>query len=163
MKLIHRFIILSSIGFGVGIIMGVMITAWSATATYADGNLYLCSKDLIEAVGNPLLAFVIEAFASGLYGILAMGGSGVYAIESWSIAKCTAIHYAVTMAGFYILAFSMRWLLPGRIADALFMFVIITVPYIFIWLINYLSYRAQLRSINKTLEELKLKDREVMS
>ena len=151
----HKLIILSSIGFGLGVIMGTMLTAFSATMTYSDGTLYLCSPDLIKACGNPLVAFTIQALFSGIYGILAMGGSAVYSIENWGLVKCTAIHYIATMAGIFVLAFSMRWFPINDVGAIITMFIMITIPYICIWLANYLSYRAQLEKINKELEELK--------
>ncbi len=155
MKFSHRLIIRSSIGFGLGVIVGVMITAFSATLTYADGNLYLCSKELIEAVGNPLLAFTIQAIVSGIYGVIGLGGSVVYSIEEWSIVKCTSLHYLTVMVGFYIMAFLMRWFRITDIAEILTMFVMMTAVYIIIWISNYLSCKAQLKEINKELDELK--------
>ena len=155
MKFSHRLIILSSIGFGIGVIVGVMITAFTATLTYADGNLYLCSKELIEAVGNPLLAFTIQALTSGIYGVIAVGGSVVYSIEEWSIVKCTSLHYLTVMIGYYIMAFLMRWFRITDIAEILTMFIMMTIAYTMIWMANYLSYKAQLKEINKELEELK--------
>lgn len=153
----HKIVILSSLGFGLGVIIGVMICAFSSTMTYADGNLYLCSKELMEAVGNPLLAFTIQAFASGLYGVLGMGGSAVYSIEEWGLLKCTVTHYIAVIVGFFILAFSMRWFTFRQIfaPDVIITVACITVAYIIIWMANYLSCKAQLKEINKELDELK--------
>jgi len=155
MKFSHRLIMLSSIGFGIGVITGVMITAFSATLTYADGNLYLCSRELIEAVGNPLVAFTIQAIVSGIYGIIAVGGSVVYSIEEWSIVKCTSLHYVTVMVGYYIMAFLMRWFTFRDIGVIFTMFIMMTIAYFIIWMINYLSYKAQLKEINRELNELK--------
>ena len=156
MKISHKFVIFSSLGFGMGVIIGVMICAFSATLEYADGNLYLCSKELIEAVGNPLAAFTIQAFASGLYGILGMGGSVVFSIEKWSILKCTVIHYLAVITGFLVLAFTMRWFGDKDGLVSLFITLgIMTVAYIVIWIANYLSSKSQLDQINKELDELK--------
>ena len=156
MKISHKFVIFSSLGFGMGVIIGVMICAFSATLTYSDGTLYLCSKELIEAVGNPLTAFTIQAFTSGLYGILAMGGSVVYSIEKWSILKCTLIHYLAVIAGFIIMAITMRWFIGKEgLVSMVITLGIMTVVYIVIWIANYLSSKSQLEQINKELDELK--------
>ena len=155
MKFSHRVIMLSSIGFGIGVIMGVMITALTATLTYGDGTLYLCSKELSDSVGSPLLAFTIQAFFSGIYGVLAVGGSAVYGLEEWSVLKCTATHYIAVMCGYFVLAFTMRWFTPKDIDAILTMFIMMTIAYFIIWLINYLSYKAELNEINKELEHLK--------
>lgn len=153
----HRVIILSSLGFGLGVIVGVMICAVSATMSYSDGNLYLCSRELMDVIGNPLLAFTIQAFASGLYGVLGMGGSAVYSIEEWGLLKCTLTHYIAVIAGFFVLAFSMRWFTFRDILepDVIITVAMITLAYVIIWMVNYLSCKAQLKEINKELDELK--------
>ncbi len=155
MKFSHRFLILASLGFGLGIIVGTLITAATATMTYADGTLYLCSRQLIEDVGNPLLAFTIQCFATGIYGAIAMGGSAVYSIEEWSIARCTVTHFFSTIVCLYILGFFMRWFTLEDFSSLLTMFVIFVIPYIIIWMVNYLSCRKELRKINRELEILK--------
>ena len=78
-----RVIFLSSMGFALGMMIGTIITAVTATMEYADGTVYLCSKEFNDFIGNPLLAFVIQALVSGLYGMIGMGGSSVYYIEEW--------------------------------------------------------------------------------
>ena len=158
MKFSHKVLILASIGFGLGVIVGVMLSAFFSTLSIADGNLYLCSEALTRAVGDPLLAFVIEALLSGLNGAVAMGLSSVYSIEEWSVAKCTAVHYFPTMTVCFIVAFSLRWILIGDIAMILIMFSMMTVAYFIIWLSFYISYRIQLKKINRELEEFKLSE-----
>ena len=65
------------------------------------------------------------------------------------------------MTSYFVLAFSMRWFTVKDIRDALIMFVILVFVYFIIWIINYLTYKAELKAINKELEELKKADREV--
>lgn len=155
MKMRHRITILASIGFGMGVIFGVMITAFSATLTYGDGTLHLCSEGLIKAVGDPLTAFTIQAFASGLHGALALGSSAIYEYEKWSLVKVTFIHYITVMISFYTLAFLMRWFVPDEPKEPVIMFFIMTGVYFVIWLSNYISYRAELKKLNRELDEYK--------
>ncbi|MBR5420312.1 MAG: DUF3021 domain-containing protein [Lachnospiraceae bacterium] len=154
MKFSQRLILFSSIGFGLGVIVGVIICTVSATLSYADGTIHLCSNELLAAVGDPLFAFSIQTFASGLYGVLGFGGSAVYGIEEWGLLKCTLIHYLAVMTGFLILAFSMRWFMHD-VVSLIIMLGIMTAVYMMIWLGNYLSYKAQLNEINRELDELK--------
>ena len=154
MKMIHRVLTLSSIGFGMGVIVGVMISAVSATLSHNDGTLHLCSDALMQTVGNPLAAFAIQAFATGLLGAVAMGGSAVYGVEKWSLIKVTLFHYVLTMTAYFAVAFVMRWF---SITDkeTLIMFLVMTLCYFIIWIANYLSYKAELKKINSELDELK--------
>ncbi len=151
----ERVIFLASIGFGIGVISTVLITAFIATLGQGDGNLYLCSIAFTEAVGNTLLAFAIQTILGGIFGAAVMGVSAVYGIEEWSIVKCTTVHYLFTMIGYFTLGFSVRWFDPGKLFDVFFMFFFMTAMYVVIWLANYLSYKKELNLINMELEELR--------
>ena len=151
----QKVIFLSSIGFGIGVMAVTLITATISTMVQSDGYLYLCSVALIDAVGNPLLAFAIQTVLGGLFGGAVMGASAVYAIEDWGLFKCTSIHYVFTMAGYYILGFSMRWFTTEDLAEVIILFIAMTVGYAIIWMANYLAYKKQLNHINEELEELR--------
>ncbi len=150
-----KFIMLASIGFGIGVITGVMITAFSATMEYNDGNLWLCSREFIESVGNPLVAFTIQAIMSGVYGIFSVGGMMIYQIEEWGLMKCTVIHYLIIMGGYFLLAFSMRWFGPSDIVTIIYMSISMTIGFFIIWLINFLKAKKVLKELNMELKEFK--------
>ena len=155
MKLKQKIIILSSFGFGVGVLAGTLLAALLGSLSAGDGTLHLCASELVDAVGNPLTAFIIQALASGLFGVLAVGGSAIYSVEKWSLVKVTVIHYLMVMVGYYVLAFSVHWLSFSDPVPILIIFVMMTAGYVMIWLFNYLSYRKQLEEINKELDEFK--------
>ena len=150
-----RVIFLSSMGFALGIMLGTVITAVTTTMEYADGNVYLCSKEFNAFIGNPLLAFVVQALVSGIYGMIGMGGSSVYYIEKWSILRATVSHFIVTVGCYYLTAFFLRWISPSAVSDCFIMFLLFLIPYLMIWLNKYLSYKSQINEINKELIVLK--------
>lgn len=142
-------------GFALGIMLGTVITAVTTTMEYADGNVYLCSKEFNAFIGNPLLAFVVQALVSGIYGMIGMGGSSVYYIEKWSILRATVSHFIVTVGCYYLTAFFLRWISPSAVSDCFIMFLLFLIPYLMIWLNKYLSYKSQINEINKELIVLK--------
>ncbi len=150
-----RVIFLSSMGFALGMMLGTIITAVTTTMEYADGNVYLCSKEFNAFIGNPLLAFVIQALVSGIYGMIGMGGSSVYYIEKWSILRATVSHFIVTVGCYYFTAFFLRWISPSAVSDCFIMFLLFLISYLMIWLSKYLSYKSQINEINKELIVLK--------
>ena len=154
----NRVIFLSSIGFALGIMLGIIITAVSATMEYADGTLYLCSKEFNAFIGDPLLAFVIQALVTGIYGMIGMGGSSVYYIERLSLLGATVSHFIVTVGFYYITAFFLRWISPSNILDCLIMFMFFLIPYVIIWVSKYLSYKSQIKEINEGLITFKAAD-----
>ncbi len=151
----NRVIFLSSIGLGLGAVLGTVITAISATETYADGSLYFCAREFTEFAGSPLKAFVIQALVCAVYGMIGMGGSAVYKIEEWSVLKSTVVHFCITLSFYYITAFFLRWISPSDAQDCIMMFFVFLIPYVIIWLSNYLYNRHQVELINKKLFELR--------
>jgi Flp pilus assembly protein TadB len=79
-----------------------------------------------------------------------MGSSVVYGIEKWSIARATATHFLLVFALYFFLVISMGWF---SLSDPVFWIVVGTMVavYILIWLLQYLSYRRQIREMNDEL------------
>ncbi|MBQ7583688.1 MAG: DUF3021 domain-containing protein [Lachnospiraceae bacterium] len=151
-----RVIFLASIGFAEGMLVGVLITSVLTTMSIGDGTLYLCTPAFTAFVGDPLMAFVVQAVTAGFLGTVAMGTSAVYSIEEWSLLKATLIHFVVTMTTYFLVAFFLRWLSPADIKYNLTIFAILVAVYFMIWLYNFLSYKAQINEINRELKEWKL-------
>ena len=146
MKFRNRVIVLSIIGFGMGVTLCSMVATLIGTLSAADGSLHPVSEELIAAMGSPLAAFITQALVSGFFGALAMGGSAVYSVEEWSLVKCTALHYVMVMAGYAGTGISLHWFTLEDLPTFLFIMFCMTLGYIAVWLINYLSYKAQIRS-----------------
>ena len=154
----YKVMVLASIGFGLGVIIGTLVTAITATLEMGDGTLYICAPELTEAMGGVLKAFVVQAIVSGLLGTVGMGLSSVYYKEDWSVLKATSVHFPITLVFFYATAFFLRWWSYKDVAFCLVMFCIFFAEYIIIWLANYFAYKAQIARINKALNEMKRKD-----
>ncbi len=160
MNLKARALSLAAIGFALGVIIGVFITAVTATNSIADGTLYVCAPEFNAYIGSPLRAFVIEAVLSGVYGAIGMGGSVVYSIENWSVLKATLVHFAFTVAAYYATAFYLMWISPSNSKDCLIMLIIFVIPYFMIWMGQYLAYRVQIEKINRELGIIRQNQRE---
>ena len=151
----RKVVFLSSIGFSIGVVFCVLLTSILATYGINDGTLYVCSPEFTEAVGNPILALLIEMLFSGLLGAVCWGLTAVYDIEEWSLLKSTAVHYVISMAVYFSVAFILRWLSPGDMKANLLWFLIVTAGYMIIWIVNYITYRIQIAKINRELKAFK--------
>ncbi|MBO4375062.1 MAG: DUF3021 domain-containing protein [Lachnospiraceae bacterium] len=151
----RKVIFLSSIGFSIGVVFCVLLTSILTTYGINDGTLYVCAPDFIEAVGNPILALFIEMIVSGLLGAVCWGLTAVYDIEEWSILKSTFIHYVISMAAYFSVAFTLRWLSPKDPGANLLWFLILTAGYTLIWAVNYIIYRFRIAKINSELKAFK--------
>lgn len=105
---------------------------------------------LVLLDSQPLQGAFAHIVIGGIYGAVAMGSSVVYGIEKWSIARATATHFLLVFALYFLLVISMGWF---SLSDPVFWIVVGTMVavYILIWLIQYLSYRRQIREMNDEL------------
>ncbi|MBR3306740.1 MAG: DUF3021 domain-containing protein [Lachnospiraceae bacterium] len=135
-------LILGSIGFVCGILIGL--------------TFFICSD--VYGAEDRAAAFaglsLFELLVGGIYGMISMGLTVVYDIESWSIAKATITHFAFTLAGFYAMGMIQGWLVLGDLLFWIMTAAFIAV-YICIWLSQYLSYRRQIRRMNDGLDQFK--------
>ena len=138
MRLRDKVIIRSSIGFGLGVLIGVVICEITSTEYAADGWLLLCTPAYLDHIGNEVVAFVIQCVLCGLYGALGMGGAVVYDIENWSILRATLTHSCAVVCAFYAMAFYLRWIEVTDIAGIAILALFFVIPYVIIWLVNYL-------------------------
>ena len=135
-------LLLSSIGFVLGIVVGVCFQ--------------LISKpELLSLTGHTLTKILYYLFC-GLLGVLGMGGSVIYDIESWSILRCTVTHFLITFGGFVafytgLVAIGVSDMPPVGIR--IIILVGFVAVYFCIWLIQYLIYRHKVKKMNAKLRE----------
>ena len=105
---------------------------------------------LVLLDSQPLQGAFAHIVIGGIYGAVAMGSSVVYGIEKWSIARATATHFLLVFALYFLLVISTGWF---SLSDPVFWIVVGTMVavYILIWLLQYLSYRRQIREMNDEL------------
>lgn len=98
-------------------------------------------------------AFFLQFIGSGIFGVIVMGGTITYEIESWSLLRATFTHFLLTMISFIVMDRLMGWhyftgkyALPFAAGFSLIYFVI--------WLIQYIRWKIGIRKINRDLEVL---------
>ena len=112
-------------------------------------GVLICIGFMLARSSEGLKAFP-NLVISGIYGAVAMGSSIVYDIEKWSIARATATHFLLVFALYFLLVLSMGWF---SLSDPVFWIVVgaMVAGYILIWLLQYLSYKRQIREMNDEL------------
>ena len=79
-----------------GIPLGISISYVISIITsfiYGNGKFFVCSPLLIEYAGYEINAVVLQTVLSALLGMIFAGGSVVWDMEQWSIAKQTGIYF----------------------------------------------------------------------
>jgi len=117
-------------------------------------GVLICIGFMLARSSEGLKAAFPNLVISGIYGAVAMGSSIVYDVEKWSIARATATHFLLVFALYFLLVFSMGWF---SLSDPVFWIVAgaMVAGYILIWLLQYLSYKRQIREMNDELKKLK--------
>lgn len=110
-----------------------------------------------------LVIFDIESSVETIW--LYMGGSlflGIYfglaafifTVEQWSPLKKTVIHFILSISVYFIVAFSLGWVLFSTFA-IIMSILTFTVIYCLFWLGFNLYYRKETQVLNKTLQQHK--------
>ena len=122
-------------------------------AGFAAGLLIGAGFILFTGLSEGLAPALPHILVSGLYGAAAMGSNVFYEIESWSIARATAVHFLLVMSLYCLAALSMGWFTAE---DPVFWMVIAVMAagYILIWLFQYLCYRREIRRMNEDLKKI---------
>ena len=149
-----RIILKSIIGFIMGIVVGLLITA-IAFMFGENKEIVIVSPEFAQSIGNTALAFVIQSVLTGMLGVAGYGGSELYRIESWSLLRSTLTHFIIVISLFFVIAFTLKWIVISDIPAMLIMLGSYVAVYFIIWLVSYLKVNHQVRDINTGLEKMK--------
>lgn len=139
------------VGFTLGFILGVVLTTIITTKAIADGSLHLCTTGFLDAIGNPLSAFLIHSFVCGALGTIMFLSALIYEIDNWGLLRATAVHFSVNVSCFYLTAFFLRWFSTSQTKAICTSFIMFVVMYSCIWFFQYLSCKSQVNEINQKL------------
>lgn len=138
MELRRSFLIKLMLGAIIGMFIPIAIMFGTDGADYIDSHGLILLKQIIGSM---------------IYGAIAMGGSVVYEIESWSIVRATSTHYILTMSSFLIANYLLEWFGNGIwLAVA---FICMTMGYLIIWLVQSALFSRRVKEMNEELEKLR--------
>ena len=134
----------------IGFLIGILI---SLAISWLSQDDKLVSDTLVERVGSEAGALVLDLTLSGVFGAVCMAGTVFYEIEHWSLAKATFLHYLIIILCFPPLALFLGWV--SKPAEILIMSGAQTLFFFLIWLIMYLRCKAEIRELNRLMEDQK--------
>ena len=100
---------------------------------------------------------ILQFIGSMLLGAVCMGASVVYGIDSWGMGKATLTHYVLAMGAFTCASLLLKWFDGITLIIAL---GIMTIAYAFIWFVNYIIWKREIRNINSDLEKMIREEKE---
>lgn len=135
MKLRTSFLIRVVMGFAIGMLVGVLMILF-----YNEG----------ESIFEERMELIRQIIGSGLLGAVCVGGQVVYTIESWSIVKCTLIHYFLSMGALLLANHILGWY-PETVPVLSIFILIMSAIYCCIWLVYYIIEKIEVKKLNEGL------------
>ena len=135
-------------GAPIGLAISTAITI-IISLNIGDGKYYAVTPELTADCGSEIMAVVIQALCSMLYGAAFSGASLVWNTD-WSLTKMTAVHFLICSAATFPTAYLMRWM-EHSVGGVLLYFVQFIVIYVIIWIISYMATKRKIESFNKKI------------
>lgn len=129
---------------GLGFLLGVAVNSLIKALTYETDPVTLI---LLERIGSLRSAMLLELVLVGLYGAICMAGTLLYDADRLPLSLATLLHCLMCILPFAPLALFLGWC--TRLGDVLIMSGFQLVAFFLIWLILYVSYRREIRELNK--------------
>ena len=133
------------IGFLIGIVIGFIIAIFTGRSD-TDGVTFDSQKLLNFALGNNVIAMLLQSLFSGLYGAACFAGISYYDAERLSLAAATALHCATIVLLFIPMALLLGWV--STIFEILIIAGIQLTLFFVIWLIMWIIYKKQVKELN---------------
>ena len=125
-------------GFPIGVMIGCILSI-VFSFMYADGSFHAVVPSLTEKMGNELNAVIFgSAFAAG---------SVIWEIDSWSIAKQSAIYFLVGGLALLPIAYLTDWM-EHSVKGAISYFIGFVFIFAVIWIAKYLILRSKIKRLN---------------
>ena len=146
-RILNRFFF----GMPFGITYGLLITLGYS---YGRGNIiyHPAEARFAEHFSSNLNVLLVSIILWALIGSLFSVTTMLFEIETWSLARQTLTHFALTVSGFMILAYLAGWypLDLISIASEIFVFIII---YFVIWGSSMLRAKRNVDAINRKINK----------
>lgn len=94
----------------------------------------------------------------GVFGAVNMGTSAVYGIDEWSILRCTLTHFLICVSStllFFGALIALGWMDTPPAGVCALIAAVFVLVYFLIWLIQYLSYKRKVKTMNAKLRQWK--------
>lgn len=148
-----KIVLRSILGFPIGIAIGYLITIFISLG-WANGYYSPCVPELISAMGNEINAVVLQALLCGLLGTGFAASSVIWEIEKWGIIKQTGIYFIITSVTMLPIAYFTYWM-DHSIIGVFSYFGIFALIFAFIWIIQFVIGKHNVRRMNENLHNVK--------
>lgn len=141
-KVLIRF----AVGFCYGAVIGNLIALFFGLL-WGNG---IVAAELSARLGT-VGAVLLQTFLSGVLGAVSIGGMLFYKIDSWSLAKATALHFLTIAACFVGVSMLLRWF-PLRVSYYAIALGIMAFWFAVIWIVMDVRWKKEVKKMNEELD-----------
>lgn len=145
----QQLISLGLFGFPLGVTIGYVITILVSLGV-GDGRYYAVNEPLIAFAGGELNAVMLQALLGGILGMGYAMASVVWDIDSWSLARKTAVYLVIGCVLLFPISYIAHWM-PRNVVGVLVYVGIFVVIFVVVWLAQYMIYKRQVNEMNSKL------------
>lgn len=131
------------IGLPAGIAMGYVITL-IISACIGDGNFYPVTPELAHKMGSELNAAIIQTVLCGILGAGFAAASIIWELDSWSLAKQSAVYFIIIGVILFPIAYVTNWM-QHSVVGFLFYIGIFAGIFIAVWFSQYLCWKQRIK------------------
>lgn len=136
-----------------GIPLGITISSILAiiiSLCIGNGEYYACVPSLAESAGGELNGVIIQTVMSGILGAAFGAASVIWEIDSWSLAKQSAVYFAVASLAMFPIAYITEWM-EHSLAGFLIYFAVFAGTFAAVWVSQYLIWKKRIKKINSEI------------
>jgi len=98
--------------------------------------------------------FIQQSLGSIIVGLACVLPSYIYQVERLTFLLQTAIHFAISLGAFIVVALFLNWLPTSSIGITMLMLFFSVLLFTLIWLLFYLYNKSEVKKMNKKIDEL---------
>ncbi len=135
-----------------GIPLGITISSILAiiiSLCIGKNEYYPCVPSLAESVGGELNGVIFQTLMSGILGA-AFGAASVIWETDWSLAKQSAVYFAVASLAMFPTAYLTGWMEHTAIGFLEY-FAVFTGTFAAVWLTQYFIWKKRINNINSKI------------
>ena len=134
------------IGLPAGIAIGYVITLL-VSACIGDGSFYPVAPELTQKMGSELNAVILQTVLCGVLGVGFAAASVIWEMDSWSLARQSAVYFFVIGILLLPIAYVTNWMQHTAVGFLSYIGIFVGI-FFTAWLSQYLCWKQRIKKMN---------------
>lgn len=134
-----------------GIVLSQLILIGIALVI-GNGTFYSCVPELMEEIGTETGAVIVQTILSALLGVVCGGGSVIWEMDHWSLAKQSFLYFLLLAGVMLPIAYLTHWMEHSLKGACIYIGIFVGI-FLVIWVIQYAVWKVKIERLNKELKQ----------